>query len=153
MDLTPIEESLQLQWLAGTQLRRASFYVGEKYVLHVYFHSNSQEPADTFTSENRLVQESKYQNIGNGYQLRFDRNLAYQDPAKDHIHVYKKNRQLTAVNRDGTAHDGFHGTRIPSKVADYIRNEFWDFELPNNNFIESCEPAVEQRIERLLENG
>ena len=151
-ELSRIVEKIRIQWLAGQQLRRASFNVDDEFVLHIYFYSDSQNPPDMFTADRQLLDESHHQNIGSGYSIRFDRSHAYVDPNRDHIHVYKKGNHLAAVNRDGSGHDGHHGKRIPSKVADFISREFPDFELPDDNILEWCELEQQAMIIRLLEN-
>ena len=66
------------------------------------------------------------------------RHSPHVDNAQYHLHVYKKNKQLFAINIDGTAHDQSHGCRIPKKVADELRRRFPDYCIPRNNFIESA---------------
>ena len=68
---------------------------------------------------------------------------------QNHIHVYCKNNQLFALNRDGTAHDQSHGVRIPGKVARAIQQRFPDIQLPPDNIIEKASPQDE--LEVLLE--
>lgn len=69
---------------------------------------------------------------------------------QEHLHVYCKQNQLFAINRDGSAHDRSHQTQIPNKVADAIRTKFPDFKLPPNNFIESAPPEVQSKYSQLL---
>jgi len=61
---------------------------------------------------------------------------AHSPAGQKHIHVFKKNNELFALNVDGTAHDQSHGIRIPNKVADRIAKDFPDFKLPPGNIIE-----------------
>lgn len=63
-------------------------------------------------------------------------------PGKTHLHVFAKNNQLFAINIDGSAHDDSHKIQIPNKVANAIKNQFPDFILPPNNYIESVERAI-----------
>ncbi len=69
---------------------------------------------------------------------------------QNHIHVYCKNNQLFALNRDGTAHDKSHGVRIPNKVAKAIQTHFPDVQLPPKNIIECA--SLEDEVEVLLES-
>jgi len=61
---------------------------------------------------------------------------------QDHLHIYKKNALLFALNRDGTAHDRSHGARIPNRVADTLRTKYPDWIIPDNNIIESAPKAL-----------
>ena len=57
---------------------------------------------------------------------------------QDHLHVYNKNNEIFAINKDGTAHDQSHGCHIPNKAADALRSMFPDYYIPNDNIIESA---------------
>ena len=70
---------------------------------------------------------------------------AHVPGGQDHIHVFARQNQLFAINRDGTAHDRSHGVRIPNRVADAIRAEFPNFNLPLDNLIESAPEPVQKR--------
>ncbi len=54
-----------------------------------------------------------------------------------HLHVYNGNNQIFAINKNGTAHDGFHGVKIPSKVYNELKKRYTDWLLPANKIIES----------------
>ena len=54
-----------------------------------------------------------------------------------HIHVFKKKNEIFAINFDGTAHDDWHQTPIPKKVAKKLESLFDDITIPDNNFIKS----------------
>jgi len=56
--------------------------------------------------------------------------------SQNHLHVYKKQNELFALNQDGTAHDRSHGVRIPNDVAAAIRRQYPDWIGPQNNVID-----------------
>ena len=60
------------------------------------------------------------------------------DSGQKHLHVYCRNNEIFAINKDGTAHDQSHGCRIPNKAADALRSMYPDFCFPRDNFIESA---------------
>lgn len=59
-----------------------------------------------------------------------------------HLHIYNKNNEIFAINKDGTAHDQSHGHHIPNKVANALRSRFPDYRIPSNNFIESSDMSI-----------
>ena len=52
-----------------------------------------------------------------------------------HSHVYAKlngsGKELYSVNIDGTGHDGYRGTEIPSKHADFFRSKGYEIKADN----------------------
>jgi hypothetical protein len=87
--------------------------------------------------------------LGGPYSAQYHR--AHTTPGEDHIHVYRKNNQLFALSRGGTAHDRSHGVKIPNKVADGIRLKFPEIRIPPNNYIESA--CLEDEANLLLESS
>jgi hypothetical protein len=73
---------------------------------------------------------------------------------QDHVHVfYKTNKQLFAVNRDGSAHDSSHQTTISKPVANFLRNKL-GFDIPTNNMIETMNfSEIDQQHTILLESS
>jgi hypothetical protein len=71
--------------------------------------------------------------------------------SQNHLHVYKKQNQLFALNQDGTAHDCSHRVRIPSEVAVAIRQQYPDWLIPQNNVIECIEKS--DQIAMLMEGS
>lgn len=53
-----------------------------------------------------------------------------------HLHVYNGNNEIFAINRNGSAHDGYHGVRIPNKVFAALISRFGDWKFPPNQIIE-----------------
>jgi hypothetical protein len=70
-----------------------------------------------------------------------------------HLHVYEKNNELFAINKNGTAHDGSHGVTIPLKVFNAITTQRPDWIIPQNRIIETKDNIViYNSLEDLLED-
>lgn len=54
-----------------------------------------------------------------------------------HLHVYKKENEIFSINKDGSGHDGYSGTRIPNKAFNALKDKFPDWSWPENQIIES----------------
>lgn len=61
----------------------------------------------------------------------------HTSPGEYHIHVYDGQNQIFAINKNGTAHDGYHGVRIPNKVYNALVQKFPEWTFPSNQVIES----------------
>lgn len=97
-----------------------------------------------------LLHEAERRGIALGGPWAAQYHRAHTTPGQNHIHVYYRNNQVFALNRDGTAHDRSHGVRIPNRVADAIRYHFPDIQLPPDNIIECA--TLEDEAELLLES-
>ncbi len=106
--------------------------------------------AEIGSPEERVLREAqlKGEPLTGTYSTQY--HSAHIKDGQDHLHVYCKQNQLFAMNRDGSAHDRSHQTQIPNKVADAIRTKFPDFTLPPSNFIESAPPEIESKYAQLL---
>ncbi len=85
-----------------------------------------------------LLKEARHKgphSLGGQYSARIDK--PHTDGGQKHVHVYAMNNQLFAMNLDGTAHDASHGSTIPKKVAEAIKEKFPCFTLPKDNLIEN----------------
>lgn len=90
--------------------------------------------------ESRLLKEGagNWKDLHGPYRYRIDQ--AHEpSTGQRHIHVYLKNNQLFSLNWDGTCHDGFKGTRIPTKVFDQLSQRHPDLKLPPSKIIESID--------------
>lgn len=89
----------------------------------------------------QLLQETKEIDLGNTYSAykHYDHSSQFADPLKTHLHVYKRGKQIFAINRDGTAHDGYHGVLIPGAIYNTLTREFPDFQFPPNRLIENMQ--------------
>lgn len=84
-----------------------------------------------------FVNESKSKGnylIGNYSYLK---HPPHTTPGEYHIHVYDGQNQIFAINKNGTAHDGYHGVRIPNKVFKALTQKFNDWTFPSDQIIES----------------
>lgn len=86
----------------------------------------------------RLLKESggNWKSISGPYRYRID-GPHDSTTGHRHIHVYKKNNELFALNWDGTDHDNSRGAEIPKKVYDHLSSKHPDLPLPDNRIIES----------------
>jgi hypothetical protein len=104
----------------------------EEYLVHVLFESSASS----------LITEAKHKGMPLSGQYSAQLHGAHSSVGQQHIHVYAKNNQLFALNKDGSAHDASHQTQIPNKVAEAIQGNFPWFTLPPNNIIESAPLAA-----------
>ena len=84
------------------------------------------------------LDEGRHSGLPLGGQYSANLHGAHTSPGMKHIHLYAGNRQVFAMNIDGSAHDRSHGTRIPNRVAKALSQRFPDFTLPPDNVIESA---------------
>ena len=116
----------------------------DDYLLIIFFENSLELLTEAMQKGKKLVNDYTYIiNKGN------------VDPNFKHIHVYKKGKQIFAMNIDGTAHDKSHKTKIPNKVADAIRKKHPEFLIPKDNFIENLDISLEEKdlILLLEKNG
>jgi len=83
--------------------------------------------------------KQKGKSLGGKYSAHV--HSKHWDGGQKHLHVYAKQKQIFALNQDGTAHDASHNVEIPKVAADGIRKLFPDFVLPSNNVIEWASPG------------
>lgn len=143
------KEKIEIKSLSGTDWRCVTISDEEIFV-HIFFQETTEKPG-LFTSDSKILQESRFQNWGKGIEVRFDRsNYGLNNTAKDHLHIYKKGNHLFAINRDGTGHDRTSQIQIPRGIADRLRQDYPDFIIPENNFVESVESLQMEEIEEIL---
>ena len=112
----------------------------DKYDVHLLF--ENKDSGELTEGKNKGVP------LGGVYSAQLHK--AHPPIGQEHIHVYAKNNQLFALNKDGSAHDASHKTRIPNKVAKAIQDRFPAFVLPPDNFIESASPLVSVIVDSQL---
>lgn len=56
-----------------------------------------------------------------------------------HLHVYDSGNEIFAINQNGTAHDGYHGVRIPNKVYKELLNRYKSWNFPVDQMIEGVQ--------------
>ncbi len=109
----------------------------DEYVVHVLL--------DVRTLDANCLDEAEHRGRPLGGQYSAQLHSPHTPPpvGQFHLHVYARNNQIFALNMDGSAHDRSHGTTMPRKVADAIKNLFPDFTVPPNNFIEAADRDAE----------
>jgi hypothetical protein len=90
-----------------------------------------------------LLLEAINKPIGKGYSIRRD---PPHDPVTGQVHAHgcdRKGRELFALNFDGSAHDGYHQTRIPKRFIEPLQK--LGFAVPPDRLIESIDidPSVD----------
>lgn len=115
------------------------------FILHIYYESAGSDAA---------LLEARHSGfpLGGPYSARRDRA---HTPVDDlHLHIFARNNEIAAINRDGTGHDGSSGIRLPARAADGIRRLFPEIHVPASNIIESApaefQKLINDSIERLL---
>ena len=107
---------------------------------HLYCSAEDVPPSLSGAADGpgQLLKEAggNWKNMTGPYRYRVD-GPHDATTGQRHIHVYKKNNQLFALNWDGSGHDNSKGTEIPKKVHDYLGNAHPDLSLPKNRIIES----------------
>ena len=69
------------------------------------------------------------------YGYRIDIPYGEQRPGNQkHMHIYVKDKEIFAINVDGTAHDGYHNVKIPEKIIPFLKDK--GITIPQNNIIE-----------------
>lgn len=103
-----------------------------------------------------LIIESRTLQVGKTkYWYRIDKPFGEPRPGNQvHMHGFIcKNKDLNdifAVNKDGTAHDGWHNTQIPTEYNSILKHN--GFSIPDGNLIEMVlMPAKDNRL--LLETS
>ncbi|MBW8034741.1 MAG: hypothetical protein FVQ79_03565 [Planctomycetes bacterium] len=76
----------------------------------------------------------KHQELPKGYSLRYD--VARLQNCQDHIHIFRRNNQIGAVNIDGSRHDNSN-FQIPKTVANFVQQNYSDFVIPNGRLVEA----------------
>lgn len=103
---------------------------GIKFVIYVH-----GEP------EYQILSESNHKGrhlVGNYY---YDIHQPHNTTGDYHIHLRDKGNEILSMNRGGTAHDGYHGAKIPSRAFKALKKEFPDWTWPKNRVIESADYA------------
>lgn len=70
----------------------------------------------------------------------YDIHKPHNPTGEYHMHLYDKSKEILAINKvSGTAHDGFHGARIPNKAFNALKQKYSDWKWPNNQILESVD--------------
>lgn len=112
----------------------------EEYHVHMLF----EGVADS------VLTEAKHKGLPIGGKYSAQLHSAHSAVGQQHVHVYAKNNQLFALNKDGSAHDASRKIQIPNKVAKAIQGKFPWFTLPPDNLIETAPDSVSAAIRSQL---
>jgi len=88
-------------------------------------------------SESSLLKEAKHVGIPLVGTYSVIKHPPHTQPGEYHLHVYDDSEQIFAINKGGTAHDGFHGVRIPNKVYNALTAKYKGWLFPPDQIIES----------------
>lgn len=87
--------------------------------------------------DKQLLNEGWLKNVPNPYSARVERGIGANQELQ-HIHVFHKEKQIFAMNSDGSVHDGASG-KIPNKIFTWLNNNLPDWNWPSNKLVESQE--------------
>lgn len=93
---------------------------------------------DTDEDTLQLLNEAKHRGIPLAGPYSVEKHSPHTPKNDYHLHLYDKNNQILAINKDGTSHDRSHGCVIPRVAADALRKMFPGYTIPDNNLIESA---------------
>ena len=75
--------------------------------------------------------------IGN---YTFNIHKPHNPTGEYHIHLNDKGNEILSINKEsGSAHDGYHGVRIPNKAYQALKQKLPDWNWPNNQILESLQ--------------
>lgn len=115
----------------------------EGVVYHFYTPSDESAPHGI-----KPLFESKFGNVGQ-YTYRIDPPHNSENGQK-HIHFMDKSGEIFALNKDGSAHDGWHGVQIPNKVLAELPNIMPGLTIPKNGLIECVLKTCDSEEETIL---
>lgn len=89
-------------------------------------------------TEVQQINESKNKGQPLTGTYTFDIHKPHNPPGEYHMHLYDKGNEILSINKvSGTAHDGYHGIRIPNKAFGALKDKFKGWKWPNNQILES----------------
>jgi len=121
-------------------MNHTSFEIDE-YTIHLYFSDEEQR---------QLLTEAERRGVPLTGVYSVLKHQPHTGGSQYHLHIYKKQNQIFAINKDGTAHDQSHEAVIPRKVSDALKQKFPDWDIPRNNLLESSTDLAAILIESLL---
>jgi hypothetical protein len=99
----------------------------EEIIFKIFHHSESD------------LNESNYRGrhlIGTYY---YDIHQPHNPTGEYHIHLRDRDKEVLSMNKGGSAHDGYHGVRIPNKAFRELKSRYPDWKWPSNRIIESID--------------
>lgn len=113
---------------------------------------NEIEVVEVDLRDELLLEHDKYQKIPKTQRTYRIDKANTSSLTQDHAHVYaSKNKQIYAVNIDGSGHDGNHGYEIPKRDAEYFRG--LGFSISDTNILESLEAEQIKVIDKAYKVG
>lgn len=89
-------------------------------------------------SEVQQINESKDKGRKLVGTYTYDIHNAHNPTGEYHIHLRDKGNEILSMNKvSGTAHDGYHGVRIPNKAFKALKKELPDWNWPESQILES----------------
>jgi hypothetical protein len=85
--------------------------------------------------EVQIINESK--NKGRYLNGNYTYDIQKHNSGEYHIHLKDNGKEILSINKSGTAHDGYHGARIPNKAFKALKKQLPDWNWPENQIIES----------------
>lgn len=110
-----------------------------------HFYTSSDETA---IGAPKPLTESKHGNVGQ-YTYRIDSPHDSVN-GQHHVHFMQKGKDLFALNKDGSAHDGCHGVRINNKILDALPKIMPGITVPKDGIIESHYKKCDSEEEIIL---
>lgn len=86
---------------------------------------------------------------GKGFSALYHHAHVPNSNNKDHVHVFRKGKQLFAINSDGSAHDRSHGKVIPRHVVKQLKAAFPGIPIRPDRLIEEIADEL-GRYRRIL---
>lgn len=115
------------------------------YTVYVYFIVDKTDLFFKFKTK-KLVESHKLlleycTPLNSTYSVRKDADKSHipPDPNKTHLHVFKNDKEIFAINKDGTAHDDSAGKKIPGAIFNTLKQKFPDFKFPPNRIIQEMQ--------------
>jgi hypothetical protein len=69
----------------------------------------------------------------------YDIHMPHNPTGEYHIHLRNKGNEILSMNKGGSAHDGYHGAKIPNKAFKELQKQLPDWNWPNNQILESLQ--------------
>jgi len=99
----------------------------EGYIIVIFFHEEE--------SQLLIEAKSKGEPLIGTYSVT--KHQPHTQPGDYHLHVHNGNNQIFAINQNGSAHDGYHGVKIPNKVYKALVIKYNDWTFPPSKIIET----------------
>lgn len=85
----------------------------------------------------QILNEAQYTGTHLTGTYSYNKHQPHNPTGEYHLHVYRRGKEIFAINQSGSPHDGCSGARIPNKVYDSITKKFPDWNWPSSQIIES----------------